>query len=125
MCLCVALCTWVQVLADPRDIRSPRTGITGGSEPPDVDTGNWTHILYRSSTCSWLLSHLSSLQLSRRHFIFPSNLILSIIINISHMAKVLDSTQLYYIFLWSNLSMERKDEQIETEGCEERRLMQG
>lgn len=40
---------------------SHAAGVTGGYKPPDANTGNRTQVLFlwKSSVCSWPLSHLS------------------------------------------------------------------
>ena len=35
-------------------------GFTGGCEPPDVDAGNQTQVLCKSSLCSYPVNHLSA-----------------------------------------------------------------
>lgn len=42
----------------PEALGSPIAGVTGRYELPDVDTGNWTEVLWKSSMCSHPLSHL-------------------------------------------------------------------
>lgn len=44
--------------------RSPRVGVTGRCEVPDVDTRNQTLVLQNSTKCSYPPSHLSSPTLS-------------------------------------------------------------
>lgn len=41
--------------------RSPGTGVMEVSEPPDISTRNQTGVLYKSSMCSQLLTHVPSL----------------------------------------------------------------
>lgn len=46
--MCVWVCAHMQVSTESRDIRSPGAGVAGGCEPPDMDAGNWTWVLYKS-----------------------------------------------------------------------------
>lgn len=47
----LGVCMWVCVPAETRGIKSARTGIIHGYNPPDVGAGKGTQILYKSSKC--------------------------------------------------------------------------
>lgn len=50
----VGICTWVQVPSKTRGIRSPRTGVIDGCQPPDGVNENWLGI---SGTSASALNH--------------------------------------------------------------------
>lgn len=56
--VCLSMKTYVQVLKQAREaIRFPGTRITGGYEMPDMGTGNWTRVLYKTSPLNyWAIS---------------------------------------------------------------------
>lgn len=56
MCVCVWVCTWVQVSMEAKkDIISSRSGIIGSHVLFDM------HVFYQSSTCSQPMGYLSNL----------------------------------------------------------------
>lgn len=57
-------------------------GVTGSYELPEVDAGNWTHILYKRSACSSPLSYL----LSQRLLFLKQKQILSLICLVSFLS---------------------------------------
>lgn len=56
----VGVCTWMQVPSEARDVSCPGSGVTGGCELPDLETGTQTQVLFKGSLCFQSLRHLSS-----------------------------------------------------------------
>lgn len=56
----VGVCTWVQVPTEAKGAASSRAGFTASHELPNMGAGIQTQVLYKSSTHSYLLNHLSS-----------------------------------------------------------------
>lgn len=45
-----------------KDSGLSRGAVTGSCESPGIGVGNWTQVLWKSSTCSYPLDHFSSPQ---------------------------------------------------------------
>jgi hypothetical protein len=64
VCVCLCECMYVPHVCKRCQQKSEKAvwfGVTGDCEPPDMGGGIWTLALCKSITCSWLLSHLPSL----------------------------------------------------------------
>lgn len=76
---CICLCTraytlkhtGVQTIVEARGIGFPGAGVTGGCES-DMGVKNQSCVLCKNSTCSYPLTHFSSIPRPLFHFLFES-----------------------------------------------------
>lgn len=74
-CICLSTLkhTGVQTTVEARGTGFPGAGVTGGRES-DMGGKNQSYILCKNSTCSYPLTHLSSIPSPLFHFLFESSI---------------------------------------------------